>query len=140
MALAAPALFPPTGMQAADLLQVQDGNFGCRVPEPGDADQRVADEGSPEATRPTGTMILSGLHEESSTMPAADMIRREITAKGSFGYTAANFAAALDLLAHDKISLDPWIIEAPLDEGGKWFERLIESPGNVSKVLLVPEM
>lgn len=92
------------------------------------------------ATRATGTMILSGLHEESSSMPAADMIRREITAKGSFAYSSANFAEALDLLAQDKIQLDPWIIEAPLQDGGKWFDRLIDAPGDVSKVLLVPDM
>ena len=30
------------------------------------------------------------------------------------------------------------VVEAPLPEGGQWFERLIEAPGDVSKVLLVP--
>lgn len=90
------------------------------------------------ATRPRGTVLLSGLHEESSAMPVADMIRREIRAVGSFAYTAANFAAALDLLGAGALRLDPWIVEAPLGEGGQWFERLIEAPGDVSKVLLVP--
>jgi 2-desacetyl-2-hydroxyethyl bacteriochlorophyllide A dehydrogenase len=90
------------------------------------------------ATMPTGTVILSGLHEESSLMPVADVIRREITLKGSFAYSPANFAAALDLLAAGAIHLDPWIVEAPLAEGGQWFERLLSVPGNVSKVLLVP--
>ena len=90
------------------------------------------------ATRATGLMLLSGLHEETSAMPAADIIRREIVVKGSFAYTPANFATALDLLAADKIRLDPWITEAPLPDGGKWFDRLIDAPGDVSKVLLVP--
>lgn len=93
-----------------------------------------------KATRSTGRMVVSGLHEETSALPVADMIRREITVKGAFAYSPANFAAALDLLAQDKIKLDPWITEAPLHEGGQWFDRLIESPGNVSKVLLVPDM
>lgn len=92
------------------------------------------------ATRPRGSLILSGLHEESSMMPVANMIRREIKAYGSFAYTAANFAAALELLGEGSIRLDPWIIEAPLEEGGMWFDRLIEAPGDVSKVLLVPTM
>ena len=92
------------------------------------------------ATRPTGALILSGLHEESSVMPVANMIRREIRALGSFAYTAANFSAALDLLGEGAIRLDPWIVEAPLADGGKWFERLIEAPGDVSKVLLAPGM
>jgi threonine dehydrogenase-like Zn-dependent dehydrogenase len=91
-----------------------------------------------KALRSTGTLILSGLHEESSIMPVADMIRREITAKGSFAYSPKNFADALRLLAEGKITLKQGVIEAPLAEGGQWFKRLIEAPGNVSKVLLVP--
>jgi 2-desacetyl-2-hydroxyethyl bacteriochlorophyllide A dehydrogenase len=89
------------------------------------------------ATRSAGTVILSGLHEETSQIPAADVIRREITLKGSFAYTPANFAEGLEMLIQNKIHLDN-IIEAPLDEGGKWFDRLISAPGNIAKVLLVP--
>ena len=90
------------------------------------------------ATRSSGTVILTGLHEEKSEMPVAEMIRREIRGQGSFAYSPANFAEAVQLLADHKIRLDPWIIEAPLAEGGKWFDRLLDAPGNVSKVLLVP--
>jgi threonine dehydrogenase-like Zn-dependent dehydrogenase len=90
------------------------------------------------ATRATGKVILSGLHEETSAMPAADIIRREIVVQGSFAYSPANFAEALQLLAEGAIRLDPWIIEAPLSEGGHWFDRLVDAPGNVAKVLLVP--
>ncbi len=89
------------------------------------------------ATRSAGTVILSGLHEETSQIPAADVIRREITLKGSFAYTPANFAQGLELLIENKIHLTN-IIEAPLEEGGKWFERLISAPGNIAKVLLIP--
>ena len=92
------------------------------------------------ATRASGTLILSGLHEERSAMPAADMIRREIVARGSFAYSPANFARALDLLGQGAIRLDPWVVEAPLGDGGAWFERLIDAPGDVSKVLLTPSM
>ncbi|MDE2749363.1 MAG: alcohol dehydrogenase catalytic domain-containing protein [Chloroflexota bacterium] len=90
------------------------------------------------ATKTSGRLILSGLHEESSAMPVAAMIRSEIRAQGSFAYTPANFARALELLGAGAIRLDPWIHEAPLAEGGAWFERLIEAPGDVSKVLLIP--
>lgn len=90
------------------------------------------------ATRPSGTLVLSGLHEETSAMPVAAMIRGEIVARGCFAYSPANFARALDLLARGAIRLDPWIHEAPLADGGPWFERLIEAPGDVSKVLLRP--
>lgn len=90
------------------------------------------------ATVTTGTVLLSGLHEEVSEMPAADIIRREIVVRGSFSYAPANFARALELLNEDKFRLDPWIVEAPLADGGDWFDRLIDAPGDVSKVLLVP--
>ncbi|HRJ42272.1 MAG: alcohol dehydrogenase catalytic domain-containing protein [Caldilineaceae bacterium] len=90
------------------------------------------------AVQPTGTVILSGLHEEVSEMPAADIIRREIVVKGSFAYSPANFAQALGVLARGEMGLDPWIVEAPLGDGGAWFDRLIDAPGNVSKVLLKP--
>lgn len=93
---------------------------------------------SVSATCAKGRMILTGLHEETSEMPAADIIRREIDVRGSFAYSPANFAEAIELLAADKIRLDPWIVEAPLSDGDQWFNRLIDAPGNVSKVLLVP--
>lgn len=90
------------------------------------------------ATRVGGRLILSGLHEESSAMPVADIIRREIVARGSFAYTPANFAKALILLEQGAIRLDPWVQAAPLADGGAWFERLLDKPGKVSKVLLTP--
>lgn len=91
-----------------------------------------------KALQSMGKLILSGLHEEKSAMPAADIIRREISVKGSFAYSPDNFAQALQLLTDNRVGLGSWIIEAPLEEGGQWFDRLIEKPGNVSKVLLVP--
>lgn len=90
------------------------------------------------ATSTGGLVILSGLHEETSAMPAAEIIRREIIVRGSFAYTPANFAEALDQLQQGKLTLDPWIVEAPLADGGHWFDRLVDAPGNVSKVLLIP--
>ena len=91
------------------------------------------------ATRNAGILILSGLHEETSPMPAAAIIRQELTVRGSFAYGAADFADGLEQLHAGHYRLDPWIVEAPLAEGGDWFMRLIHSPGNVSKVLLVPD-
>lgn len=91
-----------------------------------------------QAARSQGTLILSGLHQETSEMPAAEIIRREIAVRGSFSYNRDNFAEALRRLENEEVHLDPWIVEAPLEDGGKWFDRLIDAPGNVAKVLLVP--
>jgi threonine dehydrogenase-like Zn-dependent dehydrogenase len=93
-----------------------------------------------EAIRASGTMLLSGLHEETSAMPAADIIRREIVVRGCFAYSPANFAEAVLRLQDGSLRLEPWVIEAPLEEGGPWFERLLGDPGDVAKVLLVPSM
>ena len=90
------------------------------------------------ATRSGGKVILTGLHEESSVIPAAEVIRREITLLGCFAYSPANFAEGLQRLADGRLRLDPWVVEAPLAEGGQWFERLLGVPGEVAKVLLVP--
>ena len=127
--------------QAADLVEiVKDATAGDGVAVSVDAvgtggtrSQCVA------ATRNAGTLILSGLHEETSPMPAAAIIRQELTVRGSFAYGAADFAHGLELLHAGHYRLDPWIVEAPLAEGGDWFHRLVHSPGNVSKVLLVPD-
>jgi threonine dehydrogenase-like Zn-dependent dehydrogenase len=91
-----------------------------------------------QATRSAGTMLLVGLHEETSAIAAAEIIRREVVVRGSFSYTRENFVQALRWLDNEQVHLDPWIVEAPLSEGGKWFERLIDAPGNVAKVLLIP--
>ena len=91
-----------------------------------------------KATRATGLVILTGLHEETSALHVSDVIRRELTLRGSFSYSPANFADALDRLSRGAIRLDPWIVEAPLADGGAWFDRLIEEPGGVAKVLLIP--
>ncbi len=91
------------------------------------------------AVQTGGKVILSGLHEEVSTMPVADVIRREITLKGCFCYSAQDFETAAALLAKGDIAPLLRIEEAGLAEGGEWFERLsAEQSGGVAKVLLIP--
>lgn len=92
-----------------------------------------------KSVRSGGKVILSGLHEEISLLPVADIIRREITLHGCFCYSQADFQEAVGLLAQKSIRLGPWIIEAPLSQGGEWFEQLSsENPGKAAKVLLTP--
>ncbi len=85
-----------------------------------------------------GRVVFTGLHEEESALPINIAIRSEITMAGSFAYSAVNFETALKWLEQGRIRLDEGVVEAPLSEGAKWFETLLGSPGNVSKVLLVP--
>lgn len=90
------------------------------------------------ATRSGGRVLLTGLHEEASTFPVSEVIRREIELRGAFCYDAEDFQGAIEAIRGNRLRLDPWIVEAPLAEGGTWFERLIGRPGAVSKVLLIP--
>jgi len=91
-----------------------------------------------QAARSTGTVILSGLHEEASAMPAAEVIRREITLRGSFAYAPADFIEAVRLLAGGAIRMDDLVIEADLAEGGQWFDRLVDGSVGRAKVMLKP--
>jgi 2-desacetyl-2-hydroxyethyl bacteriochlorophyllide A dehydrogenase len=90
------------------------------------------------AVERAGRVLLSGLHEETSEMPVADIIRGEITVQGTFCYTPDNVREAISLLDQGAVRLGSWIVDAPLAEGRAWFERLVGDPAQVAKVLLVP--
>jgi threonine dehydrogenase-like Zn-dependent dehydrogenase len=83
-----------------------------------------------------GRVVLVGLHAEESPIPINAVIRREVSLLGSFAYTPNIFAAALGWLAAGRITIDEWLIKAPLAEGGACFERLLGKPGPVAKILL----
>ena len=88
------------------------------------------------AVAPGGKVIFTGLHHEESSLPVNYIIRNEINIQGSFAYTPLDFEAAFQWLAAGRIEIDPWLIKAPLAEGGAAFERLLNNPGPVVKILL----
>lgn len=86
-----------------------------------------------------GRVIFTGLHEADSTLPVNHIIRSEIVCVGAFAYSAANFKSALKWIADGRIRMDEaWVVKAPFEEAGAWYERLISNPGPVAKVLLHP--
>jgi threonine dehydrogenase-like Zn-dependent dehydrogenase len=85
-----------------------------------------------------GRVVFTGLHAEQSPLPVNAIIRSEVQLTGSFAYSEMNFRTALDWLADGRIGLREGVVEAPLEEGAAWFDKLIRAPGNVSKVLLTP--
>lgn len=89
-----------------------------------------------EAVTPGGRVIFTGLHEEESPLQANYIIRNEINIQGSFAYTPLDFADAFDWLAQGRIEIDPWLLKAPLGQGGAMFEKLLSNPGPVAKILL----
>ncbi|QHT63099.1 alcohol dehydrogenase catalytic domain-containing protein [Paenibacillus lycopersici] len=90
------------------------------------------------ACRGGGRVVFTGLHEEESVLPINIAIRNEVTMTGAFAYSAANFRTALKWIEEGRIGLADGVVEAPLEEGGRWFETLLGQPGYVSKVLLLP--
>lgn len=90
------------------------------------------------AVRLGGRVVFEGLHEADSLLPINDIIRREIALIGSFCYTPADFAAALDALAQRRLWLDEsWTRIEPLENGKACFEELLHgSP--VAKIWLQP--
>lgn len=91
-----------------------------------------------EATARGGRVVLSGLHEETSSMPVANIIRKELVMQASFCYTPADVREAIGLLESGAVSVGDWVIDAPLADGAAWFSRLVGDSGAVAKVLLVP--
>ncbi len=83
-----------------------------------------------------GKVILTGLHEEESTLQANYIIRSEITLQGSFAYASLDFEDALRWLIDGRIEMEPWLQRSPLAEGGACFEQLLSKPGPVAKILL----
>lgn len=90
------------------------------------------------ATQAGGSVIWIGLHQQFAELDINDMIRREITCYGSFAYTQADFAEALDLLHRGKLRLDPaWTRIEPLENGTSCFEELLHG-SSVAKIWLTP--
>ena len=83
-----------------------------------------------------GKVIFTGLHDEESNIQANYIIRSEVNIQGSFAYTTLDFEDALHWLADGRLEIEPWLVRAPLAEGGANFERLLSKPGPVAKILL----
>jgi 2-desacetyl-2-hydroxyethyl bacteriochlorophyllide A dehydrogenase len=90
------------------------------------------------ATARGGQVMLSGLHEETSAVPVADVIRKEQTLQGTFCYTPVDMRTAIALLSEGSVTLGGGLVEAPLADGGAWFGKLVSGPGQAVKVLLAP--
>jgi threonine dehydrogenase-like Zn-dependent dehydrogenase len=89
------------------------------------------------AVRMGGTVTIVGLGQAEGRFSAGDAVRRGITVRGHYGYTRADFDAALRLLATHPPSLD-WVRSLPLNEGAEGFRLLVEAPAANIKIVLAP--
>ena len=89
------------------------------------------------AVVPGGTVVLVGLHDETSLLPANYIVRQEVTLMGSFAYTPDDFKHALDLLVQGSVHPSPdWLAERPLREGPAAFVELTSGNAATTKIVL----
>ncbi|PYI54309.1 zinc-dependent alcohol dehydrogenase [Paenibacillus flagellatus] len=112
------------------------GEFDAAIDAVGAGATRL---GAVRAVRAGGRVVFTGLHEAESKLPINDMIRGEIATIGAFAYSEHDFATAVSWIAQGRVSLLPWTVTSPLEEGGACFEKLVEGPGKVAKILLTLE-
>lgn len=86
--------------------------------------------------RPGGQVVLLGMGKERSEIDFVSSIRKEHRVVMSFAYTPVDFERSLALLIANEISLRPWTVELPLEEGQKAFDTMTKSPGDTLKMLL----
>jgi 2-desacetyl-2-hydroxyethyl bacteriochlorophyllide A dehydrogenase len=89
-----------------------------------------------DVVRPGGAVVLLGLHEDESALPFHRVVRDQVALQGSFAYTDADFAAALELLAGGKVSLGDLPGTRPLEAGPEAFATLAAGPTAQFKTFL----
>lgn len=86
-----------------------------------------------------GRVVFIGLHDDETPVEGNYIVRQEILITGSFAYTPADFATALQLLAQGFIKADPsWVEERPVERGDESFIELVEGRAHAAKIVLRP--
>jgi threonine dehydrogenase-like Zn-dependent dehydrogenase len=133
---------------ASDVINVREQDVVAFVQEryPGGVDRVIDAVGvTPVRTQairavvPGGCVVLIGLHDEESVLPANYIIRQEIAVTGSFAYTDSDFAKAVNWLVRGVVqpSYD-WLEERPLSDGPSAFAELVDGKAKAAKIVLMP--
>lgn len=86
-----------------------------------------------------GVALWLGMHDQLATVPAFEVVVREQRVQGSFAYTNADFARAVQLLERDPAEFALPVMPFPLEDGGAVFERLLQGRSDgFLKALLSP--
>ena len=92
-----------------------------------------------KAVRAGGSVVLVGLHNAESPFEANYMVRSEIHVTGSFAYTHANFAQAVEMLLAGEIRpSEQWLEERSLADCAMAFAQLVDTPSATAKIVLRP--
>lgn len=91
-----------------------------------------------DSLRKGGHLVLIGNFSPAVELPLQDVVSRQLTVYGSCA-SSGEYGVCLDLIARDRIRLDPLIsAEVPLSEGAQWLHRLYQGEPGLMKVLLKP--
>lgn len=89
--------------------------------------------------RQGGEAVLLGLGAEAPmAVDGVAMVNRELAVRGSYAYTSLDFAYSLELISSGKIDVASMIVARDLEQGPGIFEKLVDDPGDLIKVALVP--
>ena len=91
------------------------------------------------AARPSGTVVLVGVPRGGDGISQADLVGKQLSLRGSLGYTVADVHRALDFMADDRFRVDP-LTERVIGFGDltSAFDELASTPSAPRKVLFAP--
>jgi 2-desacetyl-2-hydroxyethyl bacteriochlorophyllide A dehydrogenase len=81
-----------------------------------------------DIVRPGGAVVLLGLHEDETALPFHRVVRDQVVLQGSFAYTDADFASAVELLVSGRVNLGDLSAARPLEAGPDAFASLAAGP------------
>ena len=89
--------------------------------------------------RQGGEAVLLGLGAESPmAVDGVAMVNRELVVRGSYAYSSLDFAYSLELISTGRINVASMVVARNLEQGPGIFEKLVDDPGDLIKVALVP--
>ncbi len=93
-----------------------------------------------ELLRTGGTAVWIGNSAKFVEVPMQEIVTRELHIRGTYIYSHEEFGEVLEMVGDGGISFDPIIsLHAKMSEGARWFAQLADSPGDLIKVILIPE-
>ena len=94
---------------------------------------------SVEATRNGGNVTWIGNNVPMIEVDMQSIVTREMSVRGSYGFDATDFAAAIEALSSGRLNVDPLVeMVAPLEEGPEMFRSLAAGENDLVKIILKP--
>lgn len=92
------------------------------------------------ATRPGGTTVWIGTHENTVTIDSQEITLAERRVQGSYAASLDELKVAVDLLASGQVDGLSWIKKFALTEGVEAFQRMMVAKGDDIKAILMPSL